>query len=261
MRNMEGKVALISAASKGLGRASAMAIAKRGASVALCSRNADEVAATAAEIAKEAGVETWHCSADLSKLEDVKKFVDGAAAHFGGVDILVSNAGGPPPGEFDDFKDDDWYLAFDLSVMSAVRLVDAVLPHMKGRGYGRIIFLLSTSVREPIDNLLLSNVMRPAVAGLSKSLARNLAKDGILVNVVAPGTILTDRVRQRRQIVADKNNISLDEALESAAGEIPLKRLGEPDEFGAMVGFLASPEASYVSGGYYPVDGARLRGI
>ncbi|MBT5946603.1 MAG: SDR family oxidoreductase, partial [Nitrospinaceae bacterium] len=194
-------------------------------------------------------------------LEDVKKFVDGAVAHFGGVDVLVSNAGGPPPGEFDDLEDDDWYRAFDLSVMSAIRLVDNVLPHMRGRGYGRILFILSTSVREPIDNLLLSNVMRPAVAGLSKSLARDLAKDGILVNVVAPGTILTDRVRGRQQITADKKDISLDEALEEAAERIPLGRLGEPSEFGAMVGFLASPEASYVSGGYYPVDGARLKGI
>ena len=261
MRNMEGKVALVSAGSKGLGRASAMAIAKRGANIALCSRNEDEVAATAAEIAKEADVETWHCAADLSKLEDVKKFVDGAVAHFGGVDVLVSNAGGPPPGEFDDLEDDDWYRAFDLSVMSAIRLVDNVLPHMRGRGYGRILFILSTSVREPIDNLLLSNVMRPAVAGLSKSLARDLAKDGILVNVVAPGTIRTDRVRGRQQITADKKDISLDEALEEAAERIPLGRLGEPSEFGAMVGFLASPEASYVSGGYYPVDGARLKGI
>jgi 3-oxoacyl-[acyl-carrier protein] reductase len=261
MRNMEGKVALVSAASKGLGRASALSMARRGAKIGLCSRNADEAAATAEDISKEADVETWHCAADIGTVEGVKNFIEGGAGHFGGVDVLVSNAGGPPPGEFNDFSDDDWRRAFELSVMSAVRLVDAVLPHMKGRGYGRIIFILSSSVREPIPNLTLSNVMRPAVAGLSKSLSRELAGDGILVNVVAPGAVLTDRVRQNRAAFAKKQNISLEESLAVATKQIPLGRLGEPDEFGAMVGFLVSPGASYITGGYILVDGGRLKAI
>lgn len=261
MRNMEGKVALVSAASKGLGRASALAIARRGAKVALCSRNGEEAAAAAKEIAEEAGVETWHCAADVSQANGVKDFVEGAAARFGGVDVLVSNAGGPPQGEFRDFSEADWQSAFELSVMSAIRLVGAVLPHMKGRGYGRILFILSSSVKEPIDNLLLSNVMRPAVAGLSKSLSKELAGEGILVNVVAPGAVLTDRVRQNRTADAERRNISFDEAIDRVTKQVPLGRLGEPDEFGAMVGFLASPEASYITGGYFLVDGGRLKGI
>lgn len=261
MGDMDGKVALVSAASKGLGRASAMAMARRGAKLALCSRKSDEISAAAQEIAEETGVETWHCAADVSKAEDIQRFVDGAVGHFGGIDVLVSNAGGPPPGNFPDFADADWQSAFELSVMSAVRLVGAVLPHMKPRGGGRILFILSSSVREPIDLLLLSNVMRPAVAGLSKSLSRELAGDNILVNVVAPGTILTDRVRQNRKHFADRNNISFEEAIDRAAGNIPLGRLGDPGEFGAMVAFLASPEASYITGGFFSVDGGRLKGL
>ncbi len=261
MGDMDGKVALVSAASKGLGRASAMAMARRGAKLGLCSRNSDDIAAAAQDIAGETGVETWHCAVDVSTADGVKSFVDGAAGYFGGVDVLVSNAGGPPPGNFLDFSDADWQSAFELNVMSAVRLVRAVLPHMRGRGGGRILFILSSSVREPIDFLLLSNVMRPAVAGLSKSLSRELAKDNILVNVVAPGTILTDRVRQNRKHFAEKNNISFEEAVDRAAQAIPLGRLGDPGEFGAMVAFLASPEASYISGGFFSVDGGRLRGL
>ncbi|MEE9241099.1 MAG: SDR family oxidoreductase [bacterium] len=261
MGDMDGKVALVSAASKGLGRASAMAMARRGAKLGLCSRNSGDIAAAAQDIAGETGVETWHCAVDVSTADGVKSFVDGAAGYFGGVDVLVSNAGGPPPGNFLDFSDADWQSAFELNVMSAVRLVRAVLPHMRGRGGGRILFILSSSVREPIDFLLLSNVMRPAVAGLSKSLSRELAKDNILVNVVAPGTILTDRVRQNRKHFAEKNNISFEEAVDRAAQAIPLGRLGDPGEFGAMVAFLASPEASYISGGFFSVDGGRLRGL
>lgn len=261
MGDMDGKVALVSAASKGLGRASAMAMARRGAKLALCSRKSDEIAAAAREIAEETGVDTWHCSADVSKADEIQAFVDGAVSHFGGVDVLVSNAGGPPPGNFSDFSDADWQSAFELSVMSAVRLVQAVLPHMKNRDGGRILFILSSSVREPIDFLLLSNVMRPAVAGLAKSLSRELAGDNILVNVVAPGTILTDRVRENRKHFAERNNISYEEAVDRAAQNIPLGRLGEPSEFGAMVAFLASPEASYISGGFFCVDGGRLKGL
>lgn len=261
MGNMDGKIALVSAASKGLGRASALAIARRGAKLAVCSRSANEIASTADEIAKECGVETWHCAADVTNPDDVQRFVNNAASHFGGVDVLVSNAGGPPPGGFADFDDSDWKNAFDLSVMGAIRLARAVIPYMKTRGGGRLIFILSSSVREPIDNLILSNVMRPAVAGFSKSLSRELAKDNILVNVVAPGTFLTDRVTHHRKMVAKKNNITFEQALDQAAQSIPLGRLGDPAEFAAMVAFLASPEASYISGGVFCVDGGRLRGI
>ncbi len=260
-RDMEGKVALVSAASRGLGRASARAIARRGAKVAICARDGGAVAAAAKAIAEEAGVEVWHCPADVSTAEGVRKFVAGAGERFGGIDVLVSNAGGPPRGSFGDFADADWARAFELSAMSAIRLVREALPHMRGRGGGRIIFILSSSVREPIDDLILSNVLRPAVAGLAKSLSRELAKDQILVNVVAPGTILTDRAREGRQAQADKEGVSLGEVLRRVSAGIPLGRLGEPEEIGATVAFLASPEASYITGGVFAVDGGRLRGI
>ncbi len=261
MRDMEGKIALVAAGSKGLGRASALKMAMRGARVAICSRDAASCAEAARDIAGRAGVETWHCAADVGTPEGVRKFVRGAASHFGGVDVLVSNAGGPPHGTFADFGDDAWQGAFDLNVMSAVRLVREALPHMRERGGGRILFILSTSVREPIDDLLLSNVMRPAVAGLAKSLSRALGAENILVNVVMPGVIDTERSRRGREAAARRMGISLEESLAIAESGVPLGRIGEPEEFGAMVAFLASPEASYVSGGVFAVDGGRLRGI
>ncbi len=261
MRDMEGKVALVAAGSKGLGRASALKMAMRGADVAICARDEAACAEAAADIAREAGVKTWYCAADVSTTEGVRKFVHGAAEHFNGVDVLVSNAGGPPRGVFEEFGDDAWFNAFELSVMSAVRLVREALPRMRGRGGGRILFILSSSVREPIDDLLLSNVMRPAVAGFAKSLSRSLGGEGILVNVVIPGVIKTERGLHGRRSLAKRLGITFEESVARVEREVPLGRLGEPEEFGAIVAFLASPEASYISGGVFAVDGGRLKAI
>ncbi len=261
MRDMEGKIALVSAGSRGLGRASALKLAMRGARVAICAREEASCAEAAADIAERAGAETWHCAADVSAAADVRKFVRGAAARFGGVDVLVANAGGPPRGTFGDFGDDAWRDAFELGVMSAVRLVREALPHMRARGGGRILFILSSSAREPIDDLLLSNVTRPAAAGLAKSLSRELGPENILVNAVLPGVIDTGRAREGIAAAARREGVSYEEAAARVGRAAPLGRLGAPEEFGAMVAFLASPEASYVSGGAFAVDGGRLRGI
>ena len=209
------------------GRATALALARRGARVAICSR--DPAAASAATaIAKETGAETWSSAADVSKRDEVSKFVGDAASRFGGVDVLVSNAGGPPAGEFGVFEDPEWERAFDLIVMSAIRLVREVLPHMHHRGGGRILFILSSLVRGPIDHLILSNVMRPAVAGLSQSLARELAGEQIQVNAIAPGAILTDRVRELRAAAAEREGISLEDSIARAGQEIPLGGWANP---------------------------------
>ncbi|MBI3128021.1 MAG: SDR family oxidoreductase [Candidatus Tectomicrobia bacterium] len=260
-RDMEGKVAVVAAASRGLGRASARAIALRGARVAICGRREEEAAEAARAISEEAGVEAWSCAADMAGAEGVQRFVQGAGRRFGGIDVLVCNAGGPPGGGFALFSDEDWRHAVDLTLMSAVRLVREALPFMKGRGGGRIVFLGSSSVREPLDDMVLSNVLRPAVAGLSKSLSRELAPENILVNVVAPGTIRTDRVMETRTARAKREGVTVESLLQQTAAGIPLKRLGEPEEFGRVVAFLASPEGSYISGTTVVVDGGRIRGL
>ena len=260
-RDMEGKVAVVAAASRGLGRASARAIALRGARVAICARREGDAAETARAISEEANVEVWPCAADMATAGGVRAFVQGAGRRFGGIDVLVCNAGGPPGGGFGMFSDEDWRRAVDLTLMSAARLVREALPFMKGRGGGRILFIGSSSVREPLDDMVLSNVLRPAVAGLSKSLARELAPENILVNVIAPGTILTDRVLETRTARAERLGVPVEELLRETAAGIPLKRIGEPDEFGRTVAFLASPEASYISGVTLVVDGGRVRGL
>ncbi|MEK6712021.1 MAG: SDR family NAD(P)-dependent oxidoreductase, partial [Nitrospinota bacterium] len=188
-RDMEGKAAVVCASSRGLGRASARAIALRGAKVAICARRGGDAAAAARAIAEEAGVETWPCAADVSTAEGVRAFIQGAGERFGGIDVLVCNAGGPPAGGFEQFSDADWERAVQLTLMSAVRQVREALPFMKGRGYGRIVFICSSSAREMLDSMVLSNVLRPAVVGLSTSLSRALASERILVNGAAPGTI------------------------------------------------------------------------
>ncbi len=193
----------------------------------------------------------------MSAAAGARKFVRGAASRFGGADVLVANAGGPPRGRFEDFGDDDWRAAFELGVMGAVRLVREALPHMRARGGGRILFILSSSAREPIDDLLLSNVMRPAWR------SRSPAPWGRRTSWSTPSfpASSTRSAREGIAAAARRLGISFEEAAARAGREAPLGRLGAPEEFGAMVAFLASPEASYVSGGAFAVDGGRLRGI
>jgi len=259
---LKGKVAIVLAASKGLGRASAAALAAEGAHVVIGARNEQVLRAAAEQIRRESGSQVLAVPTDVTKPEDIAAIVNAATHEFGHIDILVNNAGGPPPGTFEMFNDAQWEAAFELSLLSVVRLIRLVLPHMRQRGSGRIINIVSTSVKQPIDNLLLSNAIRPGVIGLAKSLSIELAPENITINNVCPGRILTDRIRQVYQLDAKKQQgISEEEALKDAAREIPMGRIGKPEELGALVAFLASEQAAYITGTTIQVDGGVTRSL
>jgi len=231
--------ALVTAASKGLGRACAEALIAEGARVYICSRDPQSIEATGRAI----GAAGWS-AADVSREQDVEAVVKGAVETLGGLDIVVANAGGPPPGVFQTTPLDAWDVAFQLTLMSAVRLVREALPHIKGSEQGRVIFITSITARQPIANLVLSNAFRGAVTGLAKTLSRELGPDQITVNCIAPGAILTERVRE----------------LESRP-DSPIGRYGDPAEVGAACAFLCSRQAAYITGQTLGIDGGWLMGV
>lgn len=257
---LKGKVALVLAASKGLGRASAAALAAEGARVVIGARHGDVLEETARQIQQDSGSQVLAVPTDVTKADDLNTIVAEAVRHFGHIDILVNNAGGPPPGTFEAFDDAQWQAAFDLNLLSTVRLIRLVLPHMRTRGSGRIINIVSTSVKQPIDNLLLSNAIRPGVVGLAKSLSIELAPENITVNNVCPGRILTDRIRQNYKLQTQGSG-SEEAMLKQSAQGIPMQRIGQPEELGALVAFLASQQASYITGTTIPVDGGLVRSL
>jgi len=257
---LTGKVALVPAASSGLGRAVAVALAREGAKVVVSSRNqaaVDEVA----ETIRAAGGEALAVAADVTKPADLERLVQAAIDRYGGIDVLITNAGGPPAGTFDKFNDADWQAAFELTLMSAVRLIRLALPSMRARGGGVIIAMTSSSIKQPIPNLLLSNVMRAGVAGLAKTLADELAPDGIRVNTIVPGRIATPRVAQLDQVNAERQGIDVAEVERRETSRIPMGRYGTPEEFADAVAFLASERASYITGATLQVDGGMIRSL
>jgi 3-oxoacyl-[acyl-carrier protein] reductase len=259
---LKDKVAIVLAASKGLGRASAAALAAEGAAVAIGARNAQVLEETARHIQGETGSRVLAVPTDVTKPEDLEAMVVATVREFGHVDILVNNAGGPPPGTFETFGDAQWLASFELNLLSALRMIRLVLPHMRKRGAGRIINIVSTSVKQPIDGLLLSNAIRTGVVGMAKTLSIELAPDNITVNNVCPGRILTDRIRQLHQLREKlQRGISEEEALKEAARDIPMKRIGKPEELGALVAFLASQQAAYITGTTIQVDGGLTRSL
>ena len=258
---LDGKVAVVCAASKGLGRASALALASRGASVVICARQPGPLEASAAAIRAKTGRRVVPVVADVGRAEDVHRLLDTAARELGGIDILVTNTGGPPSGPFEGFTDDVWEQAVASLLMSVVRLSRGVLPHMRARGGGRIIHVTSISVKQPIEGLVLSNTLRAGVTGLAKTMALELAADNILVNCVAPGYTRTDRVLELAEAAAAREGVTADDVQRRTEERIPIKRLGTPEEFGAVVAFLASPEASYVTGTTVQVDGGFVRSL
>jgi 3-oxoacyl-[acyl-carrier protein] reductase len=258
---LKGKVAAVAAASEGLGKASALELAREGCAVAICARDEGPLQATAQEIRDATGARVVAVVADMTKAEDITRFIDTARAELGDPLVLVTNAGGPPAGTFDQFDDAAWERAFNLTLMSTVRLIRAALPGMRKAGWGRIINITSVSVKQPIDELLLSNAIRPGVIGLAKTLATQLGPEGITVNNVAPGSTLTDRQHSLARARAEREGRTADEVITDAGASIPVGRIGQPEELAAVVAFLASTRASFVTGSTIAVDGGAVRGL
>ena len=252
---LNGKVALVAAASKGLGKASALSLAREGARVVICARAAATLESAAAEIRAETGAEVLAVPADLSSAEGISAVVAATAERFGGIDVLVNNSGGPAIGRFADFSDDDWRQAFEVVTLNFVRFIRLVVPYMQRGQWGRIIGIQSTSVKQPVEGIDLSNGTRPGIAGLMKALMPDLARDGITVNLVLPGSFLTDRILGRAG--GDPAVIESLQAL--AAQNIPVGRMGAPGELGDLVTFLASERAAFITGAVYQIDGGAIR--
>jgi 3-oxoacyl-[acyl-carrier protein] reductase len=255
------KTALVVAASKGMGKASALGLAAEGARVVMCARGEGALKDAAAEVKQKTGAEVLAVPADASRAQDISRVVAEANRAFGGVDILVANVGGPPPGPFEAMSDEQWKAAFEQVHLSTVRFIREILPHMKRSRWGRILAIQSSSVKQPVDGLVLSNGIRPGIAGLFKTLAGDLAKDNITVNLVLPGRIMTDRFLEHQTDRAKRSGVTLEQQMELSSADIPMGRIGTPDEFAAMVVFLASARASYITGVAVQVDGGLIRSV
>jgi 3-oxoacyl-[acyl-carrier protein] reductase len=255
---LNGKRALVTAASKGLGRAVAEALLAEGCRVAICSSDEPRIQAAADEL-RAGGREVHAMAADVAQPDECAELVDWTIHSLGGIDILVNNTGGPPPGTFESIDEAQWRHAFDSLLMSCVRITRAALPDLK-RNRGNVVNLTSLTVKQPIDGLLLSNSLRPAIVGMAKTLAREAAPD-VRVNNIATEHILTDRIRQIATFRAEGSGRGLDAELEAWAGEVPMRRFGTPAELAAAAVFLASDAASFITGVTLAVDGGMDRGL
>jgi 3-oxoacyl-[acyl-carrier protein] reductase len=256
-----GKVALVTAASKGLGRAIAEELAAEGVEVGMCARGEEALEAARAEIQRRTSAKVYAFVADVSQREGIERATSAMLDRFGRVDILVTNAGGPPAGPFEAHDWAVWQRAVDLTLRSAVELTRAVLPGMRERTWGRIINVTSIAVKQPVDNLILSNSVRSAVTGFARTLANEVATAGITVNNVIPGYTRTERVEELAAANAAKEGIAPRDVLARFEREIPMRRLGEPEEFAALAAFLASERASYITGQSIVVDGGWIRSL
>jgi 3-oxoacyl-[acyl-carrier protein] reductase len=258
--NLKGKTALVVASSQGLGKAIASQLAEEGANVMLTSRNVEKLQEVEAELQQLGEGKVSYFRADITNPEDIKALVQETREKLGKIDILINNAGGPPGGNFDAFDDEDWQKAFELNLLSYIRVIREVLPDLKEEG-GRIINIASSSIKQPIPGLILSNTFRLGIVGLAKSLAEELAPYNILVNTVAPGRIATDRVAFLDQLKADKQGLSREQVEEASKKQIPLGRYGKPEEFAKVVAFLVSDANTYLTGSSFLVDGGMIKSI
>jgi 3-oxoacyl-[acyl-carrier protein] reductase len=253
---LKGKRAIVMAASRGLGYASALGLAREGCHLVICSRDQQKIDAAAAAIRAATGARVTARAADVSSAAEAARLVETAVAEYGGVEIVVHNAGGPPAGETLQMTDEQWQKAFEQNLLSLTRIVRAAAPEMTKAGYGRVLTIASSSIKQPIPNLALSNALRAGVWGMAKTLSRELAPQGILVNVIAPGRIDTERIAELDQANAQKSGKSIDDVRKASVASIPLGRLGRPEELANLVVFLASQAASYITGQAITVDGA-----
>ena len=259
---LRGKVAIVAASSKGLGRAVATGLAREGALVTINGRDPDTLAASARAIRAETGGDVIEVVGDMSIPADIERLVAETVRKRGFLDIVVCNAGGPPAGKFSNFTDDQpWLDAINTSLMSTIRLSRAALPYLEARGGGSITNIVSTSVKQPIDYLVLSNTARTAVIGMAKSLATEYAPKNIRVNNVCPGSTMTDRITKLASVRAAKEGRTMEEIIAEDGAKIPMGRHGRPEEFGNVVVFIASPAASYVTGVTIQVDGGTVQSL
>jgi 3-oxoacyl-[acyl-carrier protein] reductase len=258
---LTNKVAMVAGASRGLGYAVARALAEEGAQVSIASRSADAVAAAGKKIEEETGAQVLAVAADVSSGHAIEEWHRKTIDRFGGIDLLFTNSGGPPPGSALSFDDAAWQKAFELLLMSAVRMIRLAVPSMAARGGGSIVLPTSSSVKEPIANLALSNILRASVAALSKTLANELVAQKIRVNHLIPGRISTDRLRELDESNSERAGISIEEQQKKMIQTIPMSRYGDPKEFANAAVFLFSDAASYITGATLQADGGQMRGV
>lgn len=258
--NLKNKVALIIASSQGLGKAIATQLVKEGTNVVITSRNADKLKNVQSELRALNKGKVEYFQADITNQKDIQSLRLFTKEKFGKIDILINNAGGPPSGSFTDLTDEDWQNAFELNLLSYIRIIREVLPDLKESG-GKIINIASSSIKQPIPGLILSNTFRMGIVGLTKTLADEFAADKILINTVAPGRIYTERIEYLESQNAKRNNKSIAEVKEESLKSAPLGRYGRPEEFANVVTFLASDASSYVTGTSIMVDGGSVKAI
>jgi 3-oxoacyl-[acyl-carrier protein] reductase len=258
---LRGKVALVAAASRGLGRAVAEELAAEGASLAMCARGKGALDEASEAIRTANGVDVIGIAADVSRPEDVARLVHATIDRFSRIDILVTNAAGPPSGTFESLGPEKWDEAVRVTLLSTVNLCRAVLPGMRQRRWGRIINITSITVKQPVEGLMLSNSLRAGVTGFARTLANEVATEGITVNNILPGYTRTQRVEDLAKAASEREGISIAEATKKWEAEIPMRRLGEPREFAAVAAFLASERASYITGTSIQVDGGWIRSL
>ena len=258
---LRGKVALVAGSSRGLGRAVAEELGREGCALVLCSRDADAIQLVAREIAADVGTDALSVAANLTDPQDIDRLLRTAQDRFGRIDILVTNTGGPPAGAFETHSPQAWHDAVAQNLDSVLNLVRGVLPQMKQRQWGRIVNITSIAVKQPVDGLILSNSVRAAVTGFARTLANEVAADGITVNNVMPGYTRTERLVHLAEHNAKTRAVEVAEAYSAWEREIPMGRLGEPQELAALVAFLVSQRASYITGTSIPVDGGWIRAL